>query len=307
MMAPRYNRAIAPARARTVALRNIRLRALARERERYPESIERPKTRGECMSCPTCQEWRDAHQHRAKAGSARPLSCVEEGDARIVPYAGISNLETDDSAMPEPTACAVQGLRRSGDHGMRSVGHVPSIHKGHGATSEQPALDRTEKQRRQLQPGELRVGSAGYPESKQAIQRTANGEWPHHAHGRLGKRAGGSRLHNPSPSEGGLERLACGHTTGEAIMHSRPCIFVACKYGLYLDVNRGAIKTNFPGREPEDMVESCALDIADRGPHTLEEIAPILNLVRERVRQIEQIAKRRLRLYSPVAREVAET
>lgn len=78
-------------------------------------------------------------------------------------------------------------------------------------------------------------------------------------------------------------------TRGECQDGPRPCPFVSCKFHLYLDVSpaTGSIKFNFPGVEPEDLVESCALDVADRGPVTLEEVGAILNLTRERVRQME--------------------
>ena len=69
----------------------------------------------------------------------------------------------------------------------------------------------------------------------------------------------------------------------------RPCPFVVCKYHLYLDVNPeiGSIKLNFPDLEPWELKESCALDVADRGGITLEEVGAILNLTRERIRQVE--------------------
>ena len=64
---------------------------------------------------------------------------------------------------------------------------------------------------------------------------------------------------------------------------------MACKYHLYLDVNpeTGSIKMNFPDLEPWELEETCALDIAERGGVTLEEVGAILNLTRERVRQVE--------------------
>jgi len=70
---------------------------------------------------------------------------------------------------------------------------------------------------------------------------------------------------------------------------SRPCPFVSCKYHLYLDVNpaTGSIKLNFPHLEVWEMAETCALDVADRGGVTLEEVGEILNLTRERIRQVE--------------------
>ena len=69
----------------------------------------------------------------------------------------------------------------------------------------------------------------------------------------------------------------------------RPCPFVSCKYHLYLDVSErtGAIKLNFPDLEVWEMTESCALDIAARDGVVLEEVGVIMNLTRERVRQIE--------------------
>jgi hypothetical protein len=69
----------------------------------------------------------------------------------------------------------------------------------------------------------------------------------------------------------------------------RPCPYVSCAYHLALDVNprSGAIKQNFPDREVWELPETCALDVADRGGVTLEEVGAITNLVRERIRQLE--------------------
>ena len=49
----------------------------------------------------------------------------------------------------------------------------------------------------------------------------------------------------------------------------------------------GAIKLNFPDLEVWEMTETCALDVADRGGITLEEVGAIMNLTRERIRQVE--------------------
>jgi hypothetical protein len=69
----------------------------------------------------------------------------------------------------------------------------------------------------------------------------------------------------------------------------RPCPFVSCKHHLFIDVNdrTGSIKLNFPDLEVWDLRETCALDIADRGGITLEEVGEIMNLTRERIRQLE--------------------
>jgi hypothetical protein len=69
----------------------------------------------------------------------------------------------------------------------------------------------------------------------------------------------------------------------------RPCPFVSCEHHLYLDVNpdSGAIKLNFPHLDVWEMAETCSLDVADRGGITLEDVGAILNLTRERIRQVE--------------------
>lgn len=78
-------------------------------------------------------------------------------------------------------------------------------------------------------------------------------------------------------------------TRAECAEGPRPCPFVSCKYHLFIDVSArtGAIKLNFPDLEVWDMKESCALDVADRGGTTLEDVGAIMNLTRERIRQLE--------------------
>jgi hypothetical protein len=78
-------------------------------------------------------------------------------------------------------------------------------------------------------------------------------------------------------------------TRGECIDGPRPCPYVSCQHHLYLDVSArtGAIKANFPDIEVWDMHESCALDVADRHGTVLEGVGVVMNLTRERVRQIE--------------------
>jgi hypothetical protein len=78
-------------------------------------------------------------------------------------------------------------------------------------------------------------------------------------------------------------------TRSECADAPRPCPFVSCKHHLYLDVSArtGAIKLNFPDLEVWEMSDTCALDVADRGGTTLEEVGAIMNLTRERIRQVE--------------------
>jgi len=63
-------------------------------------------------------------------------------------------------------------------------------------------------------------------------------------------------------------------TRAECLDGARPCPFVSCQHHLFLDVSprTGAIKLNFPDLEVWEMTETCALDVADRGGTTLEEV-----------------------------------
>ncbi len=92
--------------------------------------------------------------------------------------------------------------------------------------------------------------------------------------------------HAARPSPDTSERP---RTRDECSGQARPCPWVSCKHHLYLDVNprTGSIKLNFPDLEPWELRHTCALDVAEEGGHTLEEIGDITNLTRERVRQLE--------------------
>jgi len=85
-------------------------------------------------------------------------------------------------------------------------------------------------------------------------------------------------------------------TRSDCVDGDRPCLFVSCKWHLYLDVDpvRGSIKLNFPYLEPDELAETCALDVVDHGGATLERVGDLMNLTKERVRQIQRIAIRRV-------------
>ena len=95
-------------------------------------------------------------------------------------------------------------------------------------------------------------------------------------------------------------------TRSECMVEARPCAWVACKHHLYLDVNpiTGSIKINFPDLEPWELPETCALDVAERGGITLEEVGEIMNLTRERIRQVEVRGLHKLRSASPSPEEL---
>jgi len=91
-----------------------------------------------------------------------------------------------------------------------------------------------------------------------------------------------------------------------ALTGCRPCVRVSCRHHLYLDVNpeTGSIKINFPDLEPWEMRETCALDVAERGGITLEEVGEIMNLTRERIRQVEVRGLLKLKMASPSPEEL---
>lgn len=86
-------------------------------------------------------------------------------------------------------------------------------------------------------------------------------------------------------------------TRADCVNGGRPCLFVSCRHHLYLDVNpeTGSIKLNFPDKEVWELEQTCALDVAERGGVTLEEVGDILNLTRERIRQLEATALEKMK------------
>jgi hypothetical protein len=77
-------------------------------------------------------------------------------------------------------------------------------------------------------------------------------------------------------------------TRGDCVDGPRPCPWVSCKHHLYLEVtNDGRIRYAFPDKEPEDLEHSCALDVADEGGVPLSTVADLVNMTRERVKEIE--------------------
>lgn len=69
----------------------------------------------------------------------------------------------------------------------------------------------------------------------------------------------------------------------------RPCPWVSCRHHLYLEVNEdtGAIRLNFKNLQVWEMTHTCSLDVADEGSYTLREVGNMLDLTRERIRQLE--------------------
>jgi len=89
---------------------------------------------------------------------------------------------------------------------------------------------------------------------------------------------------------------------------------------LFLDVTKaGSLKLNFPAADLDGLVanleameQSCALDVAggkdgDGDGVTLEEVGALMNVTRERIRQMEEKFKRKLREDPAVAAALGET
>jgi hypothetical protein len=96
-----------------------------------------------------------------------------------------------------------------------------------------------------------------------------------------------------------------------------PCPWVGCRYNLFLDVDEanGAVKLNFPGREIDELEETCALRVAARsaveGGMSLERVGELGNITLERVPQLDADGLRSLRRkieasddYPPAFREM---
>lgn len=78
---------------------------------------------------------------------------------------------------------------------------------------------------------------------------------------------------------------------------TQPCPWVACRahLGYDVDLDNGSLVYAWSDRDPTEMPATCSLAVAARGPHTLEQVGALLNITRERVRQIERAALRAVR------------
>jgi hypothetical protein len=85
-------------------------------------------------------------------------------------------------------------------------------------------------------------------------------------------------------------------TRGDCDQGIRPCPFVGCRHHLASESKAGALRLSAANAlELSEMSETCSLDVADAGPHSLPEVASLLGVSRQRVSQVEIAALRKLR------------
>ena len=116
--------------------------------------------------------------------------------------------------------------------------------------------------------------------------------------------------HRPCPFASCRHHLLVTHTTTnlrEALRVGTPLV----AYNAVLSERYGLTHQQieaFPLVALHALPETCSLDVADRGPHTLDEIRELLGTSREAVRQVEHTATRHLRngMYRRKLRELLD-
>ena len=75
-----------------------------------------------------------------------------------------------------------------------------------------------------------------------------------------------------------------------------PCPWVSCEAHLCGDVTEyGSLREVWPDRDVTEAPATCALTVAAEGGHTLDYVGRMMNITRERMRQIEASALAQLR------------
>lgn len=144
------------------------------------------------------------------------------------------------------------------------------------------AAKRAEERRNGTAPKSTRVRARVEPTKRMTKRELARGgeEFPVAEHPRAG--------YGKPKTRGACERRGLGTR--------RPCPYVSCKHHIALDVTfSGSIKHTRPGLAVDEFEHTCTLALADGGGMTLEDVGAVLNLTRERVRQIEGDALAKVR------------
>lgn len=92
------------------------------------------------------------------------------------------------------------------------------------------------------------------------------------------------------------ELAARPRTRSECADGPRPCPWASCRYHLGYEVtDRGAVQQRFPHLELWELPETCALDVAERGGVTLEEIGRLTNVLMQAASQTAEGALAEIR------------
>lgn len=86
-------------------------------------------------------------------------------------------------------------------------------------------------------------------------------------------------------------------TRGDCARVVRPCPYVGCRYNLTIDMSpRGGLRWRMADGFDNFLEgrDNCALDVAARRPHTLQEVGALCGVGRERVRQEAEAALEKL-------------
>ena len=93
-----------------------------------------------------------------------------------------------------------------------------------------------------------------------------------------------------------MTRIPAPQTRGDCVDGPRPCQWINCRYSLVGEkgtAERGKayhFNTGDHDAPLDALAETCALDVADKGTHTLDEVAALLGVSRQRVQQISERA-----------------
>jgi hypothetical protein len=73
------------------------------------------------------------------------------------------------------------------------------------------------------------------------------------------------------------------------VNEQRPCPWARCRWHLAFDYNQrnGSLTENFPDLDFDQIPQTCALDVADRGETSLDDVGQLLNVTREAMRLTE--------------------
>jgi hypothetical protein len=116
---------------------------------------------------------------------------------------------------------------------------------------------------------------------------------PHRRRMAMGSRPSSSAWYRPRHIEEDYDTSDRPRTRADCVDGPRPCPWVSCRYHLAVD-DRGRPCQRHS--EVWELRETCALDVAAQGRHTLGEVGAVLGVSKERVRQIEEEALWKLRV-----------